>query len=599
MANIVEFLVKVKDLASGQLGKIATTGGKSFSQLEQGISRTTARFSRMSLSIGDIDKKLDQLRKTREITVDSRQLRRINGELEALERRKARLEGSGSSGGGLGLGAVAGAALGMAGIAGIGGVITAGMNKTMTNTSYEVMAGKEQGSQLSANLLKYAQDTIYGNEVLDIGKTMLSFGVQAEGVLPTVKKLGDIAVGDAEKFKSLGLVFSQVAAQGKLMGSDNLQFINAGFNPLQVIADKTGKSMGVLKKEMEEGKITFADVAGAIETATSEGGRFFNMTNTLADSAPGKLLGLQGAFEGLIASVGVGMLEAMVPLIDFAQWLVDTPEALTGLAAAIGALTVGIGIYKVVTGWAAISQWLLNIAVMWPIVVIALLVGAIAALVMRYTGWMDATKALGTVLKAWFSNLGIAFKDFFQETGYKLEVFVLKIKSGFQFVGSTIGNLMKALKLASEFKFAEAKEALTAEIKTKASAEIEALEKKRKDQQVQNAAEFAKNLNTIANTSILGKFQRRKGDGKSASDIGMLEGLGLGKGGNLTAPASAEASNKGITGGGVRNLTISVGKFFDDLHFHSATTGEGMQDIEDKFMEMFMRVVNSGNAAVS
>lgn len=606
MANIVEFLVKVKDLASGQLGKIATTGGKSFSQLEQGVSRFSAKLSRLDMSIGGIDKKLDQLRKTREISLDSRQVKRIGREMDALERQKAKLEGSGRSrGSGLsGLSGIAAGALALAGVAGVGGVIGAGMDKTMTNASFEVMAGKQQGKQLSGDLLKYAQDTIYGNEVLGIGKTMLGFGVQAKAVMPTVQRLGDIAMGDADKFKSLGLVFSQVAAQGRLMGNDVLQFINAGFNPLQVMSDKTGKSMAVLKQEMEDGKISFADVAGAIGTATGQGGRFYNMTSTLAESAPGKLLGLQGTFEGLTASVGVGMLEMMEPLMDFTQWLLDTPGGIQGLAAAIGTLTAGIAIWQIVTKWAAISQWFLNLAVMWPLIPILLLAAAIAALVMKYKGWGDATKALGTVLKSWFGNLGIYFKDFFQETGYKLDLFVLKIKNSFQFIGGMVGNLVKAIKLASEFKFGEAKQALTAEIKTKATAEIEALERKRNGQRTQNLADFKNNLDTIKSTSILGKLSLRKGkDGKSAADVGLMDGLGLGGAalgaGAGTPPASASGTNNGITGGGARNLTINVGKFFDDLHFHAASTGEGMQEIEGKFKEMFMRVVNSGNAAIA
>lgn len=52
--------------------------------------------------------------------------------------------------------------------------------------------------------------------------------------------------------------------------------INAGFNPLEVIAKKTGKTLGELKKEMEKGAISAKMVEEAMKDATSEGGRFFN-----------------------------------------------------------------------------------------------------------------------------------------------------------------------------------------------------------------------------------------------------------------------------------------------------------------------------------
>lgn len=597
MASLVEFIVKIKDMASGSVAKLASNTESSFGRMERGLSRFTGRMNTMKMSIQDINKRLADLSKTKEISIDSRQIRRINREISELERRRDRLDNSGNrGGGGFGMGGLVGGALALAGVAGLGGVVGAGMNKSMTNTSFEVLAGEKQGQQLSGGLVKYAQDTIYGNEVPEIGKMMLSFGIQAQGVMPAVQKLGDLAVGNAEKFKSLGLVYSQVAANGRLMGQDNLQFINAGFNPLQELSRTTGKSMAVLKKEMEDGKISFADVANAIETATGKGGRFHNMTAKLADSAPGKLLGLQGAFEGLVATIGVDLLESMVPLFELGQWLIESPALLNGLGAAIAALTVGIGAWQIVMGWAAIKAWLLNIAVMWPVLVIAVLIGLIVALVSKYQGWGKAMQALWTVIKAWCSNVGIAFKDFFQEVGFKAELFWLKIKQTFQYIGGAIGNLMNAMKLALQFKFGEAKEALFAEIKTKATTEIATLEKTRGKQRAQNLADFAKNLETIGTNSKLIRLTEKKGGGKSADMIGAGAGSLAGSAG---IPDSVKETNNGITGGGVKNLTINVAKFFDDLNINPATMNQGLDDMEEKVKEIFLRVVSSGNQAIS
>ena len=48
----------------------------------------------------------------------------------------------------------------------------------------------------------------------------------------------------------------KMSAAGKLMGQDLNQMINAGFNPLQIMADKTGKSIAALKDEMSKGAIS-------------------------------------------------------------------------------------------------------------------------------------------------------------------------------------------------------------------------------------------------------------------------------------------------------------------------------------------------------
>ena len=63
-------------------------------------------------------------------------------------------------------------------------------------------------------------------------------------------------MGESGKFNSLTLAFSQMSATGKLMGQDLNQMINAGFNPLQTISEKTGKSIATLKDEMSKGAIS-------------------------------------------------------------------------------------------------------------------------------------------------------------------------------------------------------------------------------------------------------------------------------------------------------------------------------------------------------
>lgn len=84
-------------------------------------------------------------------------------------------------------------------------------------------------------------------------KMMLGFNIQAEDTIKYLKAISDISMGESNKFNSLTLAFSQMSAAGKLMGQDLNQMINAGFNPLQTISEKTGKSIATLKDEMSKG----------------------------------------------------------------------------------------------------------------------------------------------------------------------------------------------------------------------------------------------------------------------------------------------------------------------------------------------------------
>lgn len=54
------------------------------------------------------------------------------------------------------------------------------------------------------------------------------------------------------------------------MGQDLLQMINAGFNPLESIAAKTGETMAEVKDRMSDGRVSVEEVEQAMKDATSE-----------------------------------------------------------------------------------------------------------------------------------------------------------------------------------------------------------------------------------------------------------------------------------------------------------------------------------------
>ena len=144
--------------------------------------------------------------------------------------------------------------------------------------SFEILAGKTQGRKLFGDIKDFAVTTPMAMGDLAKGaQTLLSFNVEAQNVMPILRAIGDIAMGDAQKFNSLVLAFSQMQSTGKLMGQDLLQMINAGFNPLSVISEQTGKSIGTLKEEMAAGSISAEMITKAFMDATSEGGKFNGM----------------------------------------------------------------------------------------------------------------------------------------------------------------------------------------------------------------------------------------------------------------------------------------------------------------------------------
>jgi tape measure domain-containing protein len=175
----------------------------------------------------------------------------------------------------------------------------------------------EQGNKLLQQVKDYANYSPYVfSDVSEAGKLLLNYGVQAHKILPTLKMLGDVAGGDANKLQSLSLAYSQVQATGRLMGQDLLQLVNAGFNPLKIISEKTGISMGVLKKKMEEGAISAKDIEKAFKIATSAGGLFFEMSDKQAETFGGKMSTLMDKLETGLTKVGEKLNTSIGPILD-------------------------------------------------------------------------------------------------------------------------------------------------------------------------------------------------------------------------------------------------------------------------------------------
>jgi tape measure domain-containing protein len=188
------------------------------------------------------------------------------------------------------------------------------------------------------------------------GKTMLQFGVQAEALRPTLSRLAAISLGNAEQFQSLALAFSQTQAQGRLMGQEVLQFVNAGFNPLQEISRTTGVSMIELKKRMEDGAISAQMVAKAFETATSEGGRFYGMNQQLEGTMSGQFAKLESEIKA--ASIALGT--ALIPLVQQLTGLLkDVASSATSNEKTVGGYFMFLA-EKASTGFAAMASGLRN-----------------------------------------------------------------------------------------------------------------------------------------------------------------------------------------------------------------------------------------------
>lgn len=211
-----------------------------------------------------------------------------------------------------------------------------------------LLGSQEKASALIAEIKSYGTVTPYDTEGLaQAARLMLSYGMSSSKIMPTLQMLGDIAMGDKDKLQSLTLAFSQMSASGRVCKEDLNQMVDAGFNPLQIISEKTGKSIGELTDEVSKGAISVQDIEQAFIDATSEGGKFHNMVNNMSDSIAGKTAQMTDNWEAFKASIGGLLKPAYLGAIQDTTSAIDTmTKAIERLRAIAGDVTVGDANYS-------------------------------------------------------------------------------------------------------------------------------------------------------------------------------------------------------------------------------------------------------------
>lgn len=291
---------------------------------------------------------------------------------------------------------------------------TAGIKYNATMETYlanltTLLGGNEQAAQeLLDTLREMANTTPYeATDLVKATQKMMAFGISAQDSLKYLQMLGDVAMGDANKMDSLTLAFSQISASGRATMEDINQMIDQGFNPLTIVAQKTGESMADLRDRVSAGGVSFEEIAGAFETATSEGGIFYQSMDKASQTTEGKISSLKDNFSTALGTMTESLLPFVTSAVDglskLANWFSNLDEGgktlvltIAGIALAIGPLSTAIGglisigskiktIVTVVKSWGIVTKTMTAAQTALNLVLnanpIALVVTAIVALI--------------------------------------------------------------------------------------------------------------------------------------------------------------------------------------------------------------------------
>lgn len=230
------------------------------------------------------------------------------------------------------------------------------------DTAIQTLLGsKEKADALMAQVREYAKiSPLEFSDVTSATQMMLGFNIEAERVPRYLQAIGDVSMGNTQKFNSLTLAFSQMSAAGKLMGQDLNQMINAGFNPFQIMSEKTGKSIATLKDEMSKGAISAEMVQQAFIDATSAGGRFYNMSENASKEINGQLSMMQDALDSVFNELGQKSEGVIMDGIQMTTSLIENYETvgkvLAGLVVTYGTYRTAVMLTTIATSKHTIAE---------------------------------------------------------------------------------------------------------------------------------------------------------------------------------------------------------------------------------------------------
>lgn len=151
----------------------------------------------------------------------------------------------------------------------------------MLGSSEEAQSILEEIKQDAARTPFDTAGLVKANELL------ISTGVDAESSRKTILALGDAVSatgGGNDELSRMAQNLQQIKNAGKATAADIKQFAYAGIDVYGVLADYTGKSTA----EVQKMTVTYDLLTAALESAASEGGRYFGAMETQSETINGQ-----------------------------------------------------------------------------------------------------------------------------------------------------------------------------------------------------------------------------------------------------------------------------------------------------------------------
>lgn len=195
-------------------------------------------------------------------------------------------------------------------------------------TSFTVMTGSaDKAGETVKKLADIGATTPFDMpQLADATSLLMNFGFSADDAVDSMMMLGDISQGNADKLNSIARAYGKMNSAQKVSLEDINMMIDAGFNPLQEISEKTGESMKSLYDRISKGTMSVDEITESMKRSTSEGGKYFQSMDAQSQTLDGRLSTLSDTINSKLG-------EALQPILQKAadEWIPNITNAIDNM----------------------------------------------------------------------------------------------------------------------------------------------------------------------------------------------------------------------------------------------------------------------------
>lgn len=207
-------------------------------------------------------------------------------------------------------GAAGAASIAIMGLQKAGSLLSAGFGRSIqlaseaeqTQVAFEVLLKSgAKAKALIGDIRGFAAESPLAlGTTSQISKQLLSYRVAQDKIVPKMKMLGDLSMGQTEQFGRLAYAYGQVRSAGRLYGTELRQFTETGIPIIEALSTTLGIQSDEVKQYVESGKVSFLDLDNAMKGMTGPGGQFFGMTERQGKT----LMGMKNQFIDAAEQIG-------------------------------------------------------------------------------------------------------------------------------------------------------------------------------------------------------------------------------------------------------------------------------------------------------